>query len=72
MQARESIKEAEVIMGLLDVQSQLGLSHQGPLAPQSLAEAALQVLQRLTPALKSLTGICHAKVTIHAPPYSCD
>ena len=43
MQAREGIVEAEVSMGLLDVQSQLGLLDKGPLAPRSLAEAALQV-----------------------------
>jgi len=43
VQAKKGIQEAEASIGLLDVQSQLGLADRGPLPPRTLAEAALQV-----------------------------
>ena len=42
-QAKEGIEEADASMGLLSVQSQLGLADRGPLPARALAEAALQV-----------------------------
>lgn len=43
LQAREGIAAADISMGLLHVQSQMGISDRGPLSARALAEAALQV-----------------------------
>ena len=51
LQARESIAAADISMGLLHAQSQMGLSSQGPLSARALAGAALQVNCALFPCL---------------------
>ena len=51
LQAREGIAAADISMGLLHAQSQMGLFDRGPLSARALAEAALQVQCALLPSL---------------------
>ena len=62
LQAREGIAAADISMGLLHAQSQMGLSSQGPLSARALAEAALQVNCAIPPCL----SLCLCLSAAHA------
>lgn len=54
VQAKQGIAEADASIGLLHVQSELGLSDRGPLPPRPLVEAALQVNAGLSSLMPSM------------------